>query len=216
MTMTRGIAQQRAQPFQEQTQRRAPANTQAVGIDWVPVARRVPDDRREVLVWGFRRYIGGNDIPAGRFLGISRCNLSRFWTALFDCERGFFDRGVTVTHWAEISGPEIRKPAPPAHGKVQPTEPWPAPPPPRDQSTAPPGDGATVITEVGYYSWVRTPPQKKDGYQYETFAEAEARAIEFIRKTRSTDEVVVVRAVAVLRRGPGFTGEKDEADGTPR
>jgi hypothetical protein len=71
---------------------------------WIPVKERVPDDRREVLVWGDMNYIFGAIKIKPRFLGVSRYNAGGHKAGLFDCDCGQRCYGVysTVTHWAEL------------------------------------------------------------------------------------------------------------------
>jgi hypothetical protein len=72
-------------------------------VKWISVDERVPEDRREVLVWG-QTFIGFRREP--RFLGVSRFNPSPTRPA-FDVEKGLIVS--VVTHWAEITGPKEAK-----------------------------------------------------------------------------------------------------------
>lgn len=83
-------------------------------MNWIPVAVRVPDTRREVLTWGCVAF-GPPEMALSsfRFLGVSRCNVSPTGHR-FDNERRWpvawlIFRPVTVTHWAEITTPYEEK-----------------------------------------------------------------------------------------------------------
>lgn len=69
-------------------------------IEWVNVKERVPEDRREILTWG--KWI----IPfltKPRFLGITKYNPG---SDEFDLEKSSWLSACSVTHWAEITGPQ--------------------------------------------------------------------------------------------------------------
>lgn len=78
---------------------------------WISTSERVPDNRREVLVWGVAGFsLAGQTVLRDQFLGTSRFNTSKRGRGLFDIE------GYTpfilrrVTHWAEIEGPTVNPP----------------------------------------------------------------------------------------------------------
>lgn len=62
-------------------------------MSWIDVAERVPDNRRDVLVWG--RRVFPSSTP--RFLGVSRYNPGD----CFDIERSVISI-YRVSHWAEV------------------------------------------------------------------------------------------------------------------
>lgn len=75
-------------------------------IAWIDRETRVPNNRRQVLVFGDRlRYGFGSQERV--FLGTSRYNMDRDG-GRFDIEkkRNVLDCWNLVTHWAEITGPE--------------------------------------------------------------------------------------------------------------
>ena len=69
-------------------------------VKWISVNQRVPEDRREVLVWG-QTFTGFLREP--RFLGVSRFNPSPTMPQ-FDVEKRLI--ASVVTHWADIIGPD--------------------------------------------------------------------------------------------------------------
>lgn len=71
-----------------------------MSIRWISVKKRVPDDRRNVLIWGHGVMLGKKP----RFLGTDKYNSGN----RFDCEirGGIFSPGWVVTHWAEINEPD--------------------------------------------------------------------------------------------------------------
>lgn len=85
-----------------------------MSIYWISVQQRVPNTRRDVLVWGYPvRSVSGNNFTditmPGAFLGVSRCNIDRE-QSMFDIERpGLWGvlrlAAPVVTHWAEITPP---------------------------------------------------------------------------------------------------------------
>ena len=72
-------------------------------MDWISVDKRVPEDRRRVLVWG-RSWVLGNARRDGEFLGETKYNPTRSG-GCFDIERAGHFASYQVTHWAEIVGP---------------------------------------------------------------------------------------------------------------
>lgn len=73
-------------------------------ITWICVTERVPDNRRNVLTWG-SHHVMGIKVDSSCFLGVSRFNMKK--------DGGRFDNEAvcrfgynTVTHWAEITGPD--------------------------------------------------------------------------------------------------------------
>jgi len=83
-----------------------------MAIDWISVKDRVPDDRRNVLVWGWWWFSPFPRNEQGRFAGKTSYNSSPSG-GRFDCERkGYF--GIWhITHWAEIEGPQPQQLLPP-------------------------------------------------------------------------------------------------------
>jgi hypothetical protein len=74
---------------------------------WIDRMVRVPDDRRPVHTWGVPGWRGLTRRSDGFYLGVSKCNISQSRGAKFDNElSGYLCPGATVTHWAEITGPE--------------------------------------------------------------------------------------------------------------
>jgi hypothetical protein len=72
-------------------------------IEWINVKDRVPNNRRSVLAWG--NILGMLSLNrGGRLLGVVRYNPYD----CFDCEKPRrFSPIVSVSHWAEISSPEV-------------------------------------------------------------------------------------------------------------
>ena len=70
-------------------------------MEWIKVTDRVPDNRRQVLVWGYS-YFPYPHIP--QFLGNSQYNITSKG-GRFDIEKGSWYSTYIVTHWAEIVGP---------------------------------------------------------------------------------------------------------------
>lgn len=83
-----------------------------MSIAWINVKRRVPDDRRAVLAWGYAILFGINCRPTGAFLGATKFNPSRVGGD-FDIETAGRFVLRRVTHWAEIEGPDVRGFQPP-------------------------------------------------------------------------------------------------------
>lgn len=78
-------------------------------MNWINVATRVPDNRRDVLAWGDLNVMGYRGGKA-RFLGVTRFNPGAWGgRGEFDCEPpghgAFVFVARRVTHWAEIEGP---------------------------------------------------------------------------------------------------------------
>lgn len=71
-------------------------------IPWIPVAKRVPEDRRWVLVWGHDTIAGFKRPPT--CFGKSRFNASPRG-GRFDMEQSNFLGFRTITHWVELEGP---------------------------------------------------------------------------------------------------------------
>jgi len=78
-----------------------------MSIEWIDVEKRVPDDRRQVLVWGRNALFPG--LRGSGFMGSTRYNQSQRG-GCFDCERSCRFGIPVVTHWAEINGPEVEWP----------------------------------------------------------------------------------------------------------
>lgn len=72
-------------------------------MTWIPVSERLPNDRREVFVWG-QSAMCMRPGRKGRYLGTSRFNWATHGSC-FDIERGRWS--AEVTHWAEIVGPDL-------------------------------------------------------------------------------------------------------------
>lgn len=85
-------------------------------IDWISVDKRVPEDRRDVLVWGACWWGPFNRFKPTQFLGKTRYNAGgRYTEGRFDIEKHGgrpFSVAVSVTHWAEITGPSPLPTAP--------------------------------------------------------------------------------------------------------
>lgn len=76
-------------------------------ITWISVTERVPDNRRNVLTWGtYSLFAIGANVP--RFLGVSRYNMKK-GGGRFDNEAVSPFGYNTVTHWAEITGPDHKE-----------------------------------------------------------------------------------------------------------
>lgn len=74
-------------------------------MKWIPVGLRVPDNRRTVLTWGTKFYLGTNAFARDNlFLGEAKFNQSKNG-GRFDIERGNMFIQNFVTHWCEIEGP---------------------------------------------------------------------------------------------------------------
>lgn len=75
-------------------------------IVWIDRDDRVPNNRRQVLVFGDRIRYRFGPLKSG-FLGVSRYNMDRDG-GRFDIEKPgrWCDLFVHVTHWAEITDPE--------------------------------------------------------------------------------------------------------------
>lgn len=68
-------------------------------IDWISVKKRVPENRRDVLIWGH----GTVAFKTPQFLGVDRYNPGH----RFDREirNSVLSPGWKVTHWAELNAP---------------------------------------------------------------------------------------------------------------
>lgn len=78
-------------------------------MEWIPAKVRLPDTRRRVWVWGFPRREFPIPIERAIALGIATCNIGRGGHPTWYFERGWFspfNHSGTVTHWAEIVGPD--------------------------------------------------------------------------------------------------------------
>jgi hypothetical protein len=74
-------------------------------MEWINVAKRVPDDRRRVLAWGEAGFcIGGYQPLRAQFLGETAFNPSPSG-GRFDIESYKRFSVCHVTHWAELEGP---------------------------------------------------------------------------------------------------------------
>lgn len=81
-------------------------------IDWISRDKRVPDDRRRVWVWGIAipKLFPAVFPIEQQYLGSTRFNIDDRGGS-FDIEttrHAFFS--MTVTHWAEITGPVVEQP----------------------------------------------------------------------------------------------------------
>ena len=78
-------------------------------MNWIPVTKRVPEDRRRVFVW-IETTILGRMRRYGP--GVSRFNPGSFG-GRFDVEKpGSWFLLNHVTHWCEVEGPADSKAAP--------------------------------------------------------------------------------------------------------
>lgn len=72
-------------------------------MDWIPIEKRVPDNRRKVLAWG-RHGLLGMTLGDGVFLGVTQFNASKAG-GNFDADYSSITTWCSVTHWCEIEGP---------------------------------------------------------------------------------------------------------------
>ena len=75
-------------------------------MQWIPVEKRLPEDRRRVLVWTETTLLGGM-VRSGP--AVTRFNPDRFG-GRFDIEKpGSWFLLSCVTHWCEIEPPAVQR-----------------------------------------------------------------------------------------------------------